>query len=131
MKIKDTLHETYSALTANKVRSGLTVLGIVIGISSVIAMLAIGQGAQSSIQNSIQSIGSMFTPFFLDGGPVTDYASALKADKKAYGRFFHGMLKGGVYLPPAQWEAAFVSSAHTDRDLDFALSVARKALKFV
>ncbi len=58
MKLKDTLHETYSALTANKVRSGLTVLGIVIGISSVIAMLAIGQGAQSSIQSSIQSIGS-------------------------------------------------------------------------
>jgi glutamate-1-semialdehyde 2,1-aminomutase len=78
----------------------------------------------------IQSIGSMFTPFFLDGGePVTDYASALKADKKAYGRFFHGMLKGGVYLPPAQWEAAFVSYAHTDRELDFALAAALKALK--
>ncbi len=58
MNIIDILHETYSALTANKVRSGLTVLGIVIGISSVIAMLAIGQGAQNSIQASIQSIGS-------------------------------------------------------------------------
>lgn len=58
MSPKDILHETYSALTANKVRSGLTVLGIVIGISSVIAMIAIGQGAQSSIQASIQSIGS-------------------------------------------------------------------------
>lgn len=58
MNIKDILHETYSALSANKVRSGLTVLGIVIGISSVIAMLAIGQGAQNSIQSSIQSIGS-------------------------------------------------------------------------
>lgn len=58
MHILDILEETYSALAANKVRSGLTVLGIVIGISSVIAMLAIGQGAQSSIQTSIQSIGS-------------------------------------------------------------------------
>lgn len=58
MHIFDLLEETYSALAANKVRSGLTVLGIVIGISSVIAMLAIGQGAQSSIQSSIQSIGS-------------------------------------------------------------------------
>ncbi|MFA6415940.1 MAG: ABC transporter permease [Candidatus Paceibacterota bacterium] len=58
MNILDILEETYSALSANKVRSGLTVLGIVIGISSVIAMLAIGQGAQSSIQSSIQSIGS-------------------------------------------------------------------------
>lgn len=58
MHIIDILHETYSALSSNKVRSGLTMLGIVIGISSVIAMLAIGQGAQSSIQSSIQSIGS-------------------------------------------------------------------------
>ena len=58
MTLKDILHETYSALSANKVRSGLTMLGIVIGIGSVIAMLAIGQGAQNSIQSSIQSIGS-------------------------------------------------------------------------
>ncbi|MFA6421822.1 MAG: ABC transporter permease [Candidatus Buchananbacteria bacterium] len=58
MKIADVLEETYSALSANKVRSGLTILGIVIGISSVIAMLSIGFGAQSSIESSIQSIGS-------------------------------------------------------------------------
>lgn len=58
MTNKDLLQETYVALSANKARSGLTMLGIVIGISSVIAMIAIGQGAQSSIQNSIQSIGS-------------------------------------------------------------------------
>ncbi|MEI6042425.1 MAG: ABC transporter permease [bacterium] len=58
MTILDILHETYSAIFSNKVRSGLTMLGIVIGISSVIAMLAIGQGAQNSIQSSIQSIGS-------------------------------------------------------------------------
>lgn len=54
MTIFDILHETYSAIFANKVRSGLTMLGIVIGISSVIAMLSIGQGAQNSIQTSIQ-----------------------------------------------------------------------------
>ncbi len=58
MTTNDILHETYSALTANKVRSGLTMLGIIIGISSVIAMTAIGAGAQNSIQASIQSIGS-------------------------------------------------------------------------
>ena len=58
MKIKDILEETYSALSSNKIRSGLTMLGIVIGISSVIAMTAIGAGAQSSITDSIQSIGS-------------------------------------------------------------------------
>ena len=58
MKILDVLEETYSALTANKVRTGLTMLGIIIGIASVIAMISIGQGAQGSIQASIQSIGS-------------------------------------------------------------------------
>jgi putative ABC transport system permease protein len=58
MTIIDIIEETYSALSGNKVRSGLTMLGIVIGISSVIAMVAIGQGAQGSIQSSIQSIGS-------------------------------------------------------------------------
>ena len=58
MNIRDTWEETYTALSANKTRSGLTVLGIVIGISSVIALVSIGQGATASIQSSIQSIGS-------------------------------------------------------------------------
>jgi putative ABC transport system permease protein len=58
MNFKDTLQETYTALSANKVRSSLTVLGIVIGIGSVIAMVSVGQGAASGIQSSIQSLGS-------------------------------------------------------------------------
>lgn len=65
MTLQDTLQETYTALSANKVRSGLTILGIVIGIASVIALVSIGQGAQSSISSNIQSLGSnliMVTP---------------------------------------------------------------------
>jgi putative ABC transport system permease protein len=58
MTLKDTLEETYAALSANKTRSGLTVLGIVIGISSVIALVSIGQGATASITSSVQSLGS-------------------------------------------------------------------------
>ncbi|MES2213419.1 MAG: ABC transporter permease [Patescibacteria group bacterium] len=58
MNIKDTLEETYTALSANKVRSGLTILGIVIGISSVIALVSIGAGASSSITSRIESLGS-------------------------------------------------------------------------
>lgn len=58
MIIKDILKETLWSLSANKVRSGLTILGIVIGIASVITMVSIGQGAQSSIEESIQAIGS-------------------------------------------------------------------------
>lgn len=58
MTIIDIIQETYAALSANKIRSGLTILGIIIGISSVIAMTSIGQGAQNAIESSIQSIGS-------------------------------------------------------------------------
>ena len=58
MLISDLFQETYTALLANKARSGLTILGIVIGIGSVIAMVSVGQGASGSIQSSIQSIGS-------------------------------------------------------------------------
>ncbi|MDE2021343.1 MAG: ABC transporter permease [Patescibacteria group bacterium] len=58
MRTRDLIDETYVALSTNKARSGLTVLGIVIGIASVIALVAIGQGAQSSVQASIESIGS-------------------------------------------------------------------------
>ncbi|MCX6723401.1 MAG: ABC transporter permease, partial [Candidatus Staskawiczbacteria bacterium] len=65
MKLKDTLEETFLALSANKARTGLTILGIVIGISSVIVMVSVGQGATASIQTSIESTGSnllMITP---------------------------------------------------------------------
>lgn len=58
MKISDLFEEIYLGVSSNKVRSGLTMLGIVIGIASVIAMLSIGQGAKAQIENSIQSIGS-------------------------------------------------------------------------
>jgi putative ABC transport system permease protein len=58
MKFKNTLRETQSALSANKARSGLTILGIVIGIASVIALVSVGQGASASISASIQSLGS-------------------------------------------------------------------------
>jgi putative ABC transport system permease protein len=65
MKFSDLLEEIYNAVTVNKVRSGLTMLGIVIGIASVIAMVAIGQGTQATVQASIQSLGAnllMVTP---------------------------------------------------------------------
>ncbi|MCX6740391.1 MAG: ABC transporter permease [Candidatus Parcubacteria bacterium] len=70
MKTSDLISETYSALITNKARSGLTILGIVIGIGSVIAMIAIGQGSQQSIQSNIQNLGSnliMVQPGFQRG----------------------------------------------------------------
>ncbi len=70
MLLSDLINETFSAIIANKVRSGLTMLGIIIGIGSVIAMVSIGQGAQGQIESSIQSIGSnliIITPGFQRG----------------------------------------------------------------
>src|SRR5690349_19755969 len=64
MHTTDIIEETYTALTANKVRTALTMLGIVIGISSVIAMVSIGQGAKASIENSIQGLGSNILTVF-------------------------------------------------------------------
>lgn len=71
MKVQDIFQETYAALSANKARSGLTVLGIVIGIGSVIAMVSIGQGASGQIQASIEGLGSNLLtvmPGFLQPG---------------------------------------------------------------
>ena len=76
----------------------------------------------------VQRVGSAFTLFFTPD-PVTDFASAKKADSARYGRFFHAMLDRGVYLPPAQLEAAFLSLAHTDEDVDAFLVAAGEALR--
>ncbi len=62
------------------------------------------------------------------GAPVTDYASAKRADTARYGRYFHAMLERGVYLAPSQFEAAFVSLAHTEQDLDTAAAAAAEAV---
>ncbi len=75
----------------------------------------------------VNQLGSMLTPFFTDR-PVTDYASATSADVEAYGAFFRGMLARGVYPPPSQFEAWFLSGAHTVRDVDRTIRSARGAL---
>ncbi len=65
---------------------------------------------------TVNRAGSMFTLFFT-GEPVTDYASARRADTQRFAEFFHAMLERGIYLPPSQFEAAFVSAAHSDEDV--------------
>ena len=74
----------------------------------------------------INRVGSMLTVFFTDG-PVTDYESARRSDTERYGRFFRAMLERGVYLPPSQFEAAFVSLAHSQADLEATISAAQEA----
>ncbi len=68
------------------------------------------------------------TLFFTEQ-PVTDYNSAVKSDAALYGKYFHAMLNRGVYLPPAQYEALFVSTAHTKDDLDKTIAANLEALK--
>jgi glutamate-1-semialdehyde 2,1-aminomutase len=74
----------------------------------------------------VNRVGSMLTVFF-SAEPVFDAATARKADARRFARFFHAMLAEGVYLPPSQFEAAFVSLAHSDADVEATVEAARRA----
>ncbi len=76
---------------------------------------------------TVNRVGSMLTGFFT-ASPVHDYAAARRSDTGRYARFFHAMLERGVYFAPSQFEAAFVSLAHTESDLDTVERAAAEAL---
>jgi glutamate-1-semialdehyde 2,1-aminomutase len=78
----------------------------------------------------VNGIGSALTPFFTSA-PVRNYQTALRSDAAKYGIFFKGMLARGVYPPPSQFEAWFLSGAHTSRDVDKTIAAAREAMKDV
>ncbi len=84
--------------------------------------------AAAGIPVTVNRVGSMLTAFFSDG-PVTDYLSARRADTARYARFFHGMLERGVFLAPSQFEAAFVSLAHSEQELQTAAMACRSAME--
>jgi glutamate-1-semialdehyde 2,1-aminomutase len=81
---------------------------------------------EAGVALHINAFGSLLTPFFTSQR-VCDYASATSADTQAYGRFFRAMLARGIYLPPSQFEAWFLSAAHTPRDIDRTIAAARAA----
>jgi glutamate-1-semialdehyde 2,1-aminomutase len=81
---------------------------------------------EAGVPVTYNRVGSMFTWFFTEG-PVTNWASASKSDTKAFGQFHRGMLEAGVYLPPSQYEAAFLSAAHTEEDVRQTVAAAREA----
>jgi glutamate-1-semialdehyde 2,1-aminomutase len=76
----------------------------------------------------VNAFGSLLTPFFTDQ-PVRDYQSALTSNTERYGTFFRAMLARGVYPPPSQFEAWFISGAHTDRDITETVKAARDAMR--
>jgi glutamate-1-semialdehyde 2,1-aminomutase len=82
--------------------------------------------AQAGVNLTTNRVGSMFTWFFT-GEPVTDFASASRGDTAAFGRFHRRMLEGGVWLPPSQFEAAFVSASHGPAEVAPILEAARNA----
>src|SRR3984957_15352924 len=71
-------------------------------------------------------VGSMFTWFFQQG-PVTDWDSASKSNTEAFGKFFRSLLDSGIYLPPSQYEAAFLGSTHTEEDVQRTIAAAKQA----
>ncbi len=83
---------------------------------------------EAGIPAQINAIGSLATVFFTPG-PVRNYADAKRSDTKRYAKFFREMLERGIFLAPSQFEAAFVSAAHTSADIDRTLAAARESLR--
>jgi glutamate-1-semialdehyde 2,1-aminomutase len=103
--------------------------GVYRGLDAMGASLAEGlreaaRAAEASVV--VTQIGSLLTVFFADEAP-RDYASAKRADTSRFGRFFGSMLDAGIYLPPSQYEAWFISLAHQQADFDRTLEAARRA----
>ena len=121
------------------VAAGLTTLSILRDespyglLESLSARLAEGlrrAAHDAGIPHVVQRVGSMLTLFFNDG-PVYDYDDARRSDTKLFARFFWEMLARGVYLPCSQFEAAFVSSAHTEDDIDATIHAAGESLSAI
>ena len=84
---------------------------------------------KSGVPTWTNRVGSMWTTFF-QRGPVVDYATAKRSDTAAYAKYFHRMLARGVYIAPSQFEAGFVSLAHSRKDLDRTIAAAKHAIGF-
>jgi glutamate-1-semialdehyde 2,1-aminomutase len=94
---------------------------------------ALGDGLEAAFEEAgaqarVQRAGNLFS-VFMTGDEVGDYEAARRQDTAAYARFFHAMLERGVYLPPSAFEAWFVSTVHTDAEVDRILTAAREAAR--
>jgi glutamate-1-semialdehyde 2,1-aminomutase len=100
-------------------------------LSRLGTMLAAGladAAREAGVSLQVNAFGSTLTPFFTDK-TVRNFETALTADTKAYGRFFHAMLDRGVYPPPSQFEAWFLSAAHTEKDVRATIAAARESMR--
>jgi glutamate-1-semialdehyde 2,1-aminomutase len=87
----------------------------------------IAAATAAGIPHSLTRVGSMLTLFF-NGEPVTNWDSASKSDTTKFGKFFWGLIERGVYFPCSQYEALFVSAAHTEADIDKTVAAAKEVL---
>ena len=107
--------------------------GVYDHLESLSARLGDGLAASAratGVPYTINRVGSMFTGFFCSGA-ITDYATAKRADTQRYAAFFNAMLERGVYLAPSQFEAGFVSLAHTDAYIDATIDAGRAAFEAI
>jgi len=88
------------------------------------------QASQARIPVTVNRMGSMMTVFF-NSGPVADYSSAKKSDAGMFAGFFQELLERGVYFPPSQFESLFVSTAHTEDDIDWTIRSAAEAFRAI
>ncbi|OUO92033.1 glutamate-1-semialdehyde-2,1-aminomutase [Gordonibacter sp. An230] len=86
-----------------------------------------GIAGRAGVPVQVNRVGAMFSVFFSDE-PVTDYESACASDSQRYARYYRAMLEAGVYLAPSQYEAAFMSTAHTDHDIAFTLEQVERVM---
>jgi glutamate-1-semialdehyde 2,1-aminomutase len=98
--------------------------------TAVLCQGIVDEAKTAGVPLTVNRVGSMWTAFFTDR-KVFDYATAKSADTVRFGRFFHALLDEGVYLPPSQFEAAFLSLAHGGAEIDHTLSAVRKALRSI
>ena len=111
----------------------LTRSGLYEGITGLARQLVVGLRqalAEFKIPGQVNATGSLTTLFFT-ANPVRSYGDAKRSDTKRYARFFREMLERGVFLAPSQFEAAFVSAAHTPEDVARTIAAARESLKTI
>jgi len=86
------------------------------------------EAAHAGVSITLDRVGAMWTWFFTPG-PVTDYEQAAQSDTAAFGRFHNAMLDQGIWLPPSQFEAAFLSTAHGEEEVAATIAAARTAFE--
>ena len=113
--------------TISHLRDHREIYGRMERMAATLVAMVTEAALDAGLQVTANRVGSMFTWFFTPE-TVTDWLGAATCNTNAFGRFHHGMLDAGVYLPPSQFEAAFLGAAHTDQDIHQTIAAAREAL---